>query len=121
MKKILNFTGASKIFFAVSLSIFLIGIICNVIFGVSLDIQFTGGTILQYNYVGNIDTSSMQNLIQTETSDRVSFNISENITVNEDGEYTSKDEVALYIHLYNHLPSNFITKPVRSGGTECVQ
>ena len=65
--------------------IFLIGIICNVIFGVSLDIQFTGGTILQYNYVGNIDTSSMQNLIQTETSDRVSFNISENITVNEDG------------------------------------
>ena len=32
------------------------------------------------------------------------------LTVNEDGEYTSKDEVALYIHLYNHLPSNFITK-----------
>ena len=32
------------------------------------------------------------------------------LTVNEDGEYTSKEEVALYIHLYNHLPSNFITK-----------
>lgn len=30
--------------------------------------------------------------------------------VREDGEYTSKDEVALYIHLYGHLPSNYITK-----------
>ena len=32
------------------------------------------------------------------------------LTVSEDGEYTSKEEVALYIHLYNHLPSNYITK-----------
>ena len=28
----------------------------------------------------------------------------------EDGTYNSKDEVALYIHLYGHLPSNYITK-----------
>lgn len=28
----------------------------------------------------------------------------------EDGIYTSKDDVALYIYLYGHLPSNFITK-----------
>ncbi len=28
----------------------------------------------------------------------------------EDGTYTSKDEVALYIHQYGHLPDNFITK-----------
>ena len=32
------------------------------------------------------------------------------LTVDEDGEYTSKEEVALYIHLYNHLPGNYITK-----------
>ncbi|MGI6106998.1 MAG: ribonuclease domain-containing protein [Lachnospiraceae bacterium] len=31
-------------------------------------------------------------------------------SVSEDGEYTSKDEVALYIHLYGHLPDNYITK-----------
>ena len=30
--------------------------------------------------------------------------------VSEDGVYDSKDEVALYIHLYRHLPSNYITK-----------
>ena len=28
----------------------------------------------------------------------------------EDGIYDSKEEVALYIHLYRHLPSNYITK-----------
>ena len=28
----------------------------------------------------------------------------------EDGIYTSKDEVALYLYTYHHLPSNYITK-----------
>ena len=31
-------------------------------------------------------------------------------SVTEDGEYTSKEEVAEYIHLFGHLPSNFLTK-----------
>ena len=34
----------------------------------------------------------------------------EGLTVVEDGEYTSKEELALYIHLYGHLPGNFVTK-----------
>lgn len=33
-----------------------------------------------------------------------------NGSVDEDGWYTSKDEVALYIHLYNRLPDNYVTK-----------
>ena len=32
------------------------------------------------------------------------------ITVREDGTYTDRDHVALYLHLYGKLPSNFITK-----------
>lgn len=40
---------------------------------------------------------------QTTTSER-------GPTVEEDGWYTSKDEVALYIHTYGHLPGNFISK-----------
>lgn len=35
---------------------------------------------------------------------------SENSGVVESGKYDSKDEVALYIHTYGHLPSNYITK-----------
>ena len=30
--------------------------------------------------------------------------------LDEEGTYTSKEDVALYIHLYGHLPQNFITK-----------
>ena len=30
--------------------------------------------------------------------------------LDENGSYTAKDDVALYIHQYGHLPSNFITK-----------
>lgn len=30
--------------------------------------------------------------------------------IDENGSYTSKDEVALYIHTYGHLPNNYITK-----------
>ncbi|MBR2528302.1 MAG: ribonuclease [Blautia sp.] len=32
------------------------------------------------------------------------------IEVEEDGSYTSKEEVALYLHTYGKLPGNFITK-----------
>lgn len=34
----------------------------------------------------------------------------EDPTLDESGTYTSKEDVALYIHLYGHLPDNFITK-----------
>ena len=31
-------------------------------------------------------------------------------TISENGTYTSKEDVAAYLHEYGHLPSNFITK-----------
>ena len=31
-------------------------------------------------------------------------------TIDENGIYDSKEEVALYLHIYGHLPSNYITK-----------
>src|SRR5690625_3420897 len=33
-----------------------------------------------------------------------------NAEINEDNSYTSKDEVALYIHTFNKLPNNYISK-----------
>jgi hypothetical protein len=32
------------------------------------------------------------------------------VILDEDGSYTTKDDVAFYIYIYGHLPSNFITK-----------
>ena len=34
----------------------------------------------------------------------------ENVEIDEEGWYYSADEVSLYLHLYGHLPDNFITK-----------
>ena len=34
----------------------------------------------------------------------------EGATLPEDGLYTTKEDVALYLHLYGHLPDNYITK-----------
>ena len=40
---------------------------------------------------------------------------SENEELPRDGTYTSREDVALYIHLYGRLPSNFITKKEAEG------
>ncbi len=43
----------------------------------------------------------------TQESENESEGVNE---LDEDGYYYSKDEVALYIHLYGHLPDNYMTK-----------
>lgn len=35
---------------------------------------------------------------------------SDEVPLDEDGSYTTKEDVALYIHTYGHLPPNFMTK-----------
>lgn len=47
---------------------------------------------------------------EAETVVRTTESQSSGITVREDGEYKDKEHVALYIHTYGHLPSNYITK-----------
>lgn len=91
MKKTLNFVGKSKIFFGISLAIIAIGIICNIIFGATLDIQFTGGSIISYGFVGEVDDTQLKDVIQDATPDySVTFTISQDILSNteEDDAYT---------------------------------
>lgn len=70
-KRIIDFTGKKKIFFCVSLGIIVIGIICNFIFGTTLDIQFSGGATLTYSFRGNLDENEVHNFIQEKTTDRI--------------------------------------------------
>lgn len=47
----------------------------------------------------------------TETPEKASEEASEETpAIDEDGVYTTKEDVALYIHTYGHLPQNFISK-----------
>lgn len=44
------------------------------------------------------------------SSDSGSGSTASTATIAEDGSYTSKEDVALYLHTYGHLPDNYITK-----------
>ena len=85
MKKDLNFIGKKKIFFGISLAIIAIGIIFNIIFGATLDIQFKGGTIISYGYVGEIDQSTLGDTLQKATPDHtVTYRVTKDIMNNTD-------------------------------------
>lgn len=61
----------------------------------------------------SVATSSSQVTNTTAAAgatDASSAGAAASVSVTEDGTYTSKDEVACYIHLYGHLPSNYISK-----------
>lgn len=47
--------------------------------------------------------------IRTEDAELLGSPVKET-GISEDGTYTGKEEVSLYLHLYNHLPDNYITK-----------
>ena len=46
----------------------------------------------------------------SSTTSSSSSSSTESAVIDENGSYTSKDDVALYIHVYGRLPSNFISK-----------
>jgi guanyl-specific ribonuclease Sa len=50
-------------------------------------------------------TQVNNNTAKPETEQQI-----ENIAIEETGKYTTSEDIALYIHTYNKLPSNFITK-----------
>jgi len=83
--KKLDFFGKRKIFFGISIGLIVLGIIFNCIFGVNLDIQFSGGSMISYTYNGSVNESELKSLVQEITPDnQVSFTISKNIAGNND-------------------------------------
>lgn len=81
-KKIIDFTGRKKIFFCISIAIILIGIVCNFIFGTTLDIQFTGGAALKFSYTGDVDQTELYDFIQAKTEDKISTTFSTDLVGN---------------------------------------
>ena len=62
-----------------------------------------GGLFLVYNYSHNQNNQVIDEPISEPVKP-------EEEKIKEDGYYYSKEDVALYIHTYNRLPVNFITK-----------
>lgn len=53
-----------KIFFALSIGIMIAGILFSLIFGIQLDIQFKGGSILKYSFTGTVNVEEAASAIQ---------------------------------------------------------
>ena len=68
----------------------------------------TGAGVSEATAVDN--SSAVVSEITTVDSSISADNASVEEALPEDGTYTSKEDVALYIHIYGKLPSNFITK-----------
>jgi len=76
------------------------------VFLVSLLLLLAGcGAVDSYETKSSSSQTDETQAEQTESDDA-----DESAVIDEDGSYTSKDEVALYIHTYGHLPNNFVTK-----------
>ncbi len=75
-RKIIDFAGHSKIFFGISIAIIVIGILCNIIFGTTLDIQFSGGASVKYSYTADISENDLTDFIQSHTDAKISTSYS---------------------------------------------
>lgn len=67
-------------------------------------LSFVGCSVLAYL---PMDTAPSQSAV---TAEHASAAQSEEVMLPEDGIYDDKDNVALYLYQYGHLPQNYITK-----------
>jgi len=73
--------------------------------------SLTGCAQEDIELAADVITTVLEVELEEETSPaKNEENITEASTVTEDGIYNTKEEVAEYIYLYGHLPSNYITK-----------
>lgn len=81
--KIIGFYKKRKIFFVISLTIMVIGIIAMFINGVHLDIQFKGGALLKYSYTGEIDADAAADVATDQLGRPVTTQVTEDIANGE--------------------------------------
>lgn len=81
--KITKFYQKRFIFFGISLTIMALGVIFSFINGVSLDIQFKGGALLKYTYVGEIDESLAADIASEQLDRLVTTQLTKDITSEE--------------------------------------
>ncbi len=81
--KIIPFFAKRKIYFTISLSIMLIGILFMFINGVQLDIQFKGGALIKYTYVGEIDADKAAEVATDSLGRPVTTQVTEDIASGE--------------------------------------
>ncbi len=75
-RKEFGFIAHRKIFFGISIALLLFGLLFNILFGVEMDIDFKGGTLIRYSYQGNIDKTELDSFIDTQLDKNVDVQFS---------------------------------------------
>ena len=74
-RKKFDFIGNRKIYFIISGCLAAVILLCSLIFGVRLDIQFKGGTLVNYTYTGSIQADAIRAEAEKAIGTAVSVNM----------------------------------------------
>lgn len=113
MKRI-EFFEKRNLFAIISAVIVAVGLICTLIFGVELDIQFKGGSFLSYNYTGDIDLTVVEDVAEGALNTDVSVTTTTDATgatifkISTAGDVSVDENEALDKALAEKFPSNEI-------------
>ena len=110
-----DYIGHKKIYFAISSILILLTIVLSFVLGVQLDIEFKGGTLITYSYVGSLDIQDAEKTIENalgekvdirESTDMVSDKSNLVVSLVREGGISSDDQAALTQALQDQYPDN---------------
>lgn len=93
-QKIYNFCGNRKLVASIAVIFVLLAVIGTLIMKVDVAIEFKGGTIITYNYVGDINTKDVEKVISDTLNLNAKVGTGENLSTGENNitvEFTSKE------------------------------
>ena len=116
MKQI-AFMKNRKIYFGISIGLVVLTVLATLIFGVNLDIQFKGGTIITYSHAGDLDGGAFQKAIEEKLGQKVNIQEQTNVATGNMNYVVSltsadglsvEDQGALTESLQQQFPDNAI-------------
>ncbi len=78
MKKTFDFIGKRRVVLAISIALFVLGIVLSFAIGVDMDISFKGGTLVKYSYTGTLDKSAVQTLANEKMGSGTTVELTQN-------------------------------------------
>lgn len=78
--KVIDFCGKRKIFFVISAVLIVLTLLASFIMGVKISIEFKGGTIATYSYVGTVSESDLQKLVSDTIETDATVQLGETFT-----------------------------------------
>ena len=80
LKKDIDFYGHRKIYYTISICLVALAAVCALVFGIKVDIQFTGGTIATYSYEGDLDFAAVESAASEVTGFSVTSGSSQSVS-----------------------------------------